>query len=729
MKNEFPKLTVIYDWLCKIFNKEQQETLYRLWHDNLTDLSSCWLEAQEMISSMGKCKELEIFPLTSIFTAIKPSEPLYLQPGTQDTFPILNTNAVNAIEMQAVLSSQFIKEVQALLPNNDDDTQFVMYLLRKYFSNIACGKNSCLSVYDNIKLTLALGNCLKNYASKIHNPFLLFYCDLSGIQNFIFTVSTDQALKMLRSRSFYLEVALDSVLHDLLYLFDLSDDNILYTGGGSAYCLLPNTPDSGQRIDGFMLKINQWFMNQFEASLFLSYGFAPCSIEDLKSSGQLSNVYKSINQAMTLKKYQRYQAQDIIKLNQEDPFNAGRECSICASTHNLLDSENRCTFCNSLIRLSSMLNYNAPIIVSSSSDENSVELPSAKGKRYFSISNHYVNDDAERSAKVYYKYESKNYSKTRFNNYAWQNDQDLPATFEDMAKVSQGIKRIAVLRADVDNLGSLFIKGFRNNLYDDFPLGLSMVLSNQLNSFFKQHFKRELMTENPSTYLHPSSKGAKKLVVVYAGGDDVFIAGAWNHVMDAAALLHEKFEQFTSGTLTLSAGVGIFGYSYPLIAMADETADLEAAAKSNPNKNAIALFGKEGIRLNDGRMKYEARHVYNWDTYLTSVIGEKFVLIDKYFKEINRERDTGNSFLFNIMSLVESAEQSRFDKINIARCAFLLSRMAPPRSNKELSVAYRNFADSIYLWISDEKSRMELLTAMMLFIYLNRKTEEGKLDD
>lgn len=34
-------------------------------------------------------------------------------------------------------------------------------------------------------------------------------------------------------------------------------------------------------------------------------------------------------------------------------------------------------------------------------------------------------------------------------------------TFEEMAKKSEGIERIGVLRADVDNLGTTFVSGFK----------------------------------------------------------------------------------------------------------------------------------------------------------------------------------------------------------------------------------------------------------------------------
>ena len=47
-------------------------------------------------------------------------------------------------------------------------------------------------------------------------------------------------------------------------------------------------------------------------------------------------------------------------------------------------------------------------------------------------------------------------------------------------------------------------------------------------------------------------------MIVYSGGDDVFLAGAWNEVIAVFMDLRKSLERFTQGTLTISGGIGVY---------------------------------------------------------------------------------------------------------------------------------------------------------------------------
>ena len=84
-----------------------------------------------------------------------------------------------------------------------------------------------VSLYDHSKLTAALGCCIlqyleaqgeKDYAGRLfaharqfydEKAFLLYSIDISGIQDFIYTITSDGALKALRARSFYLDLLME----------------------------------------------------------------------------------------------------------------------------------------------------------------------------------------------------------------------------------------------------------------------------------------------------------------------------------------------------------------------------------------------------------------------------------------------------------------------------------------------------------------------------------------
>ena len=51
----------------------------------------------------------------------------------------------------------------------------------------------------------------------------------------------EDALKMLRSRSFYLEIMTEHLVDELLGRLSLSRANLIFSGGGHALMLLPNT--------------------------------------------------------------------------------------------------------------------------------------------------------------------------------------------------------------------------------------------------------------------------------------------------------------------------------------------------------------------------------------------------------------------------------------------------------------------------------------------------------
>ena len=101
------------------------------------------------------------------------------------------------------------------------------------------------------------------------------------------------------------------------------------------------------------------------------------------------------------------------------------------------------------------------------------------------------------------------------------------------------------------------------------------------------------------------------------------------------------------------------------------------------------------------------------------VVAEKIGALQEYFGN-NEER--GMAFLYHLTELLRDYDT----KINIARYLYLLSRMEPEReSSTEVKNAYQKFSEKMYLWSQNPKDRKELLTAIYLYVYLNRKEEEA----
>ena len=168
--------------------------------------------------------------------------------------------------------------------------------------------------------------------------------------------------------------------------------------------------------------------------------------------------------------------------------------------------------------------------------------------------------------------------------------------------------------------------------------------------------------------------------------------------------LRKSLERFTQGTLTISGGIGVYPDSYPIHVMAQETQFLEDCSKECDGKNAITIWNEE--------------HTYPWHEFLEKVAGEKFNVLKDYFEK-NDER--GMAFLYHLTELLRSYGE----RINIARYVYLLSRMEPDRDSlPEVQEAYSRFSEKMYLWSQNPKDRKELLTAIYLYVYLNRKEED-----
>lgn len=220
-----------------------------------------------------------------------------------------------------------------------------------------------------------------------------------------------------------------------------------------------------------------------------------------------------------------------------------------------------------------------------------------------------------------------------------------------------------------------------------------------------------------------SDGGIRQLCVVYSGGDDVFLVGAWNDVLDAAADLKNAFERYTEGTLTISCGVGLCDSSYPINRMALETAELEDYSKKLEGKNAITLFEREGR--------------YSWDVYQQSVLQDKYRVVHEYMT-VTQQR--GKAFLYHLLDLLREAEetydrgpsgdQGSKNRFNRARFVYFLSRMEPEENRRQEKeqmeverLAYRNFSQKMYEWSLNAEDRRQLISVIYLYVYLTRERE------
>ena len=220
-----------------------------------------------------------------------------------------------------------------------------------------------------------------------------------------------------------------------------------------------------------------------------------------------------------------------------------------------------------------------------------------------------------------------------------ENEKENLIEFKNLVKKSKGIERLAVFRADVDNLGTLFQSGFEDKAskepYKNVTLSKSVVLSRYLSDFFKRKInlileKNKAAKDSNTIFkkycdiICENNSNPRDIVIVYSGGDDVFAIGTWNDIIEFSIDLRNAFKEFTNDKITLSAGIGFFSENFPIHQMAEKTGNLESLAKANKDstgkiiKDSVALFGEINERLN---------HIYTWNIFIDKVLNEKYKFI------------------------------------------------------------------------------------------------------
>ena len=215
-------------------------------------------------------------------------------------------------------------------------------------SSTAKAELADISLFDHVKMTAAVANCIYDYLNEKQlnykevlftkekdfyekEVFLLFSMDISGIQNFIYTIISKNALRTLRARSFYLEILMEHIVDLFLEKLELSRTNLIYSGGGHCYLLLPNTENVKTKAKEFQQELKKWFLKYFQTELFVACGYAVCTANALRNipDGSYGELFRTVGKRISEEKQHRYTAEDIIWLNNRKTDDYSRECKVC----------------------------------------------------------------------------------------------------------------------------------------------------------------------------------------------------------------------------------------------------------------------------------------------------------------------------------------------------------------------------------------------------------------
>ena len=450
------------------------------------------------------------------------------------------------------------------------DSVTIMTIAEEYLSEVAVSQPTIggLSAYDVLRHKLLLGNASR---------YLIIYGSLSGIQDYLFDVKSSHALKQLRGRSFYLYLLQDAIVECAVREFGVTRHAVLYSTGGTFCMLIPYQEGIETQFHRFKHDITKRVFEAHRQTLVLLNGNIVTSAD---LTERLPDVFSALHQQKNTDKYTPLCGvlQDMYEAcfapQQDSPVMQAHDCAealgavlgkmkymLIAPQHlqqsnallvinpanlgvyyHLLPS---CTMLHDAISDSSlsMIAYNdAPI----------PQLPIGCRREYFAG----IGASAQSFA-------------------------DLLDRVPD-----GGIKRLGILRMDVDNLGYALRKCYEG----ENALAQYAKMSRRLDCFFKQTLNRLWLQQ----YKDAS-------VIVYSGGDDLFIVGEWSQTIQAAHEINRQYRtNFADADLTLSGGISVVDEKFPIIRAAEYSAEEERQAKKfiyvDANgcchqKNTLSIFG------------------------------------------------------------------------------------------------------------------------------------------
>jgi len=163
-----------------------------------------------------------------------------------------------------------------------------------------------------------------------------------------------------------------------------------------------------------------------------------------------------------------------------------------------------------------------------------------------------------------------------------------PLYFDCLANRARGRKLLGYLKADVDNLGSLFVYGLKDDQNERNSISRIATMSRMLDLFFSGRVDQLLNIRFNHCY------------TIFSGGDDLLIAGPWDEIVDLATFIQDEFKKFTNNNenVTLSAGISLLKPAVPVsrsVQAADES--LEASKETvlkgeTEGRNQLSLLGR-----------------------------------------------------------------------------------------------------------------------------------------
>lgn len=479
-----------------------------------------------------------------------------------------------------------------------------------------------VSLFDHSRVTAAVVCCVRELDEQRVSGLLarsvpaedtavalLVGGDISGVQDFVYTITSAHAARTLRGRSLYLQLLTEAVMRYVLRRLELPITSVIYSGGGHFYLLAP--PTAAAALEAVRAEVTKKLLDHHGVDLYLALGWTTMTAADF-TAARMQVCWDATHRELRRIKRSRYRELEDRALVERvftprDSGDGEATCSVChrewhvrAEMRKEDDDTRTCPLCWSFYALLGRQLPKATHLVLG------VGAPDADAKRgdclqslrTFGLRIALVGereqpptsrfDDAEYAVVLTLRdgvgagpdLNLQTVRGTRYTVNLIPTDKDgAPITFDKLEERTKGINRLGVLRMDVDNLGQIFSQGLRGRATLSRIAGLSRVVS----LFFEGRVAvicREV--------------GEGLVYAVYAGGDDLFLIGPWHLMPALARRIHDELDQLTGKhpDVHVSAGIALIGGKYPVYQAAQDAGEALERAKGVDGKDAISFLGE-----------------------------------------------------------------------------------------------------------------------------------------
>ncbi|MFK5937689.1 MAG: hypothetical protein QM497_04740 [Sulfurimonas sp.] len=372
--------------------------------------------------------------------------------------------------------------------------------------------------------------------------------DFWGIQNFIFDgLTTKNAAKVLRSKSAFVQIYTELLTKYICFTLSIDEKYIISNNAGKFEILVPM---ESVDIKNIQEKVDDYFIKNF-------FGLSGISIVSLSlTKDDWTKNYKAFRDTLAINiENAKYQKFNLLKqtpiLEYDTNLDNQTLCKVCNIRK--IEDEN-CHTCNTFIELGKKL-----------TQKQAQEIYADELGIFF--------DDFNPKIKL----------DNRIKSYIPNNDYGKPLSFSDIANNScnnneNGIKALGILKADVDSMGNFIkqsnvIQSFEN--FDEFSKGI--------DAFFSLYIPKLLRAQYRNIY------------TVFAGGDDLFLVGAWDQIMQFSRIIQEEFKTYVNYNktkLSISFGISIAKPATPISYLAGHTEELLEASKDLDGKDGLSIWSE-----------------------------------------------------------------------------------------------------------------------------------------